>query len=195
MYGAPGVLDTGDENVVPDGFVDVVSSYLKPWAAPFLEDNVGLMAAQNLLFGIDSFGQKIPDEDRIFGRRGLTGLLGPSAHAQIRKISQASREDVDRRGRAIDETGVISQQLGLGMKEQSVDELMRRLENLRIQMATVRKDLKRAIIRANKNKQLSEAERDQEKADAREEYKSLRDRIRERMEQVERALEARRDRE
>ena len=191
-YGSSGPLESGVEGVRTDGFTQTVLSHLKPWLAPFTEDNVPLMAANIGLRGQDSYGQEIPDDKRIWSKRGLAGLLAPSALNQGLKILDAATEDVDRRGYKQDDLETISGQLGLKISDMSEDDLKKSLEQLRIQMLVTRKNLKKAIIRANRNKQFSQAEKSEEKADARADFNSMRDRIRERMEQVEGALEARR---
>lgn len=193
-FGESGPANTGVQGIEPRGVLQQLGSYTKPFLAPFVEDNIPLGIGMTGLFGVDSFGNKLTDEERFLSRRGLPGFFEPSISRQIGKSYESLAEDTDKRGFDLDPLDVISQQAGFHIADQSEADLKKELQGLRFGILRARKELKSTIIKTNKHAQLSAAEKAEEKKAARDEFASLMERYKKRMDQVEKALEARKKR-
>ena len=181
-------MGTGVEDIRTEGVGQTLAAFIRPFVDPFITDNVPLSLGMNASFGVDTFGNEIPDRDRIFGKRGLSGAIEPSFMGQERKIREALTQDTDKYGFEIDPLERITQQLGLKVGRQSESDLRKELRSLRLGMARQRKILERAIIKINKDRQMPRDEKTSSKADIKERFASLRDRIRERITEVEKAI-------
>ena len=89
-FGPPGPMNSQrrSQGIPAQGFTDGLMRILKPFLAPYLEDNIA-GNIYNQIQGVDNFGNEIPDSDRILGKKGVLGSFAPSIGQQVYKIGEA----------------------------------------------------------------------------------------------------------